>query len=447
MKFNRIALIGILLLVILMLGGVNAADDMSDHDDFVLSSQNGDISSNEDNAEIISQVEDIESDENSVISLSPAKIDVEVVDESRVDVNIANATGNVVVIVDDDENSIPLNDYGSASVGLKNLSAGEHSLVVIFEGDKTYAPTHSVSVFTIKGMAPLSSEFGDIVIDEAGISIILKDENGKDIANAPILCSVNGIATTKTTDVKGALVIEGKNGDKIDISYAGSDEILGTNKTIVLNVASAPSVVKVTTKFDVPGGVVTINGYAVDVNAGEEGIYYSTRLLDDKNNPLKSKDIQFAVNNKIYNRTTYDDGSFDPYKLNMIRAGRYTMAFYYSGDDKYEGAFACVCVDLAKKPIKIKASAKSYKVSAKSKKYTVTLSTIAGSSHNGKVYLSPKKVTLKVNGMTYTGNTNKNGQVTFNLKLTKKGKYSAVVKFAGDNTYESATKNVKITLK
>lgn len=137
-----------------------------------------------------------------------------------------------------------------------------------------------------------------------------------------------------------------------------------------------------------------------------------------------------------------------PYHLDMRTAGRYTMAFSFAGDDKYNSTFAVVCVDLDKKPIKIKASNKSYKASAKSKKYTVTLKTIVGSSLDGKAYLrSGFNVKMKVNGKTYSGNINSKGKVTFNLKLTKKAKYIGVISFKGDRTYEEATKNVKITIK
>jgi hypothetical protein len=168
-------------------------------------------------------------------------------------------------------------------------------------------------------------------------------------------------------------------------------------------------------------------------------------LLDEKGNPIANAYIEFAVNNKIYNRTTNENGTFDPYKLNMVRAGRYTMAFSFAGDDNYASAFACVCVDLDKKPLKIKAAAKSFKASAKTKKYTVTLSTIKGL--DGKMYLSPKTVKLTVNGKTYTATT-KNGKATFKItNLNKKGKFTAKLSVKGDKTYEDATAKAKLTIK
>ena len=132
----------------------------------------------------------------------------------------------------------------------------------------------------------------------------------------------------------------------------------------------------------------------------------------------------------------------------MVRAGVYTLAFSFAGNENYTSAFAIVALNLAKKPIKIKASNKSYKATAKTKKYTVTLSTIVGSSADKKAHLrSGLKVTLKIDGKTYTSKINSKGQATFNLKITKKGKYTATISYKGGQTYEEATKNVKITIK
>jgi hypothetical protein len=58
------------------------------------------------------------------------------------------------------------------------------------------------------------------------------------------------------------------------------------------------------------------------------------------------------------------------------------------------------------------------------------------------------KVTLKVNGKTYAAKTNAKGQATFKLtKLTKKGKFTAVVKYAGNNYYNAKTSKPKLTVR
>ena len=304
-----------------------------------------------------------------------------------------------------------------------------------------------VTVKEIPEPTPIASEFTEIVIqDDLNISFVLKDANGNAIANAPITYIINGTANTTTTAADGSFVIPAADGVSIDVQFEGNETVLGTNITIKLNVPAVPVVVKVASHFNITDRAITINGYAVDGPANEQGIYYATTLLDANDKPISNVYIEFAVNNKIYNRTTDENGTFDPYKLNMVRAGRYTMAFNFAGDDNYTNAFACVCVDLDKKPIKIKASAKSYKAAAKTKKYTATLSTINGL--DGKMYLSPKKVSLKVNGKTFNAKTNSNGKVTFKItNLTKKGKYSAVISYDGDKTYESASKKVTLLVK
>ena len=361
----------------------------------------------------------------------------------------SNATGFVEFNIGGRQYYASVND--GKAILVADFPQGRYMGNVLYLGDDNFNDALSLLYFIVEEepvIVPISSEFTDIVInDDLNISMVLKDGNGNPISNAPIRYSVNGVSNNTTTLNDGSFVIKGENGAVITVIYEGNETIKGTNITVSL-APVVPVVVKVT-HFDIPGGVITLNGYAVDTKAGEQGMTYATALLDDDGKPVVGVPIQFAVNDKIYNRVTNEKGSFTPYHLDMVRAGRYTMAFYFSGNENYTSAFGSVCVDLDKKPITIKASAKSYKASIKTKSYTVTLSTKACSSADGKAHLSSgKKVTLLVNGKTYSGKTNTKGQVTFKItNLSKKGKYTAKISYAGDITYESATKSVKLTIK
>lgn len=96
----------------------------------------------------------------------------------------------------------------------------------------------------------------------------------------------------------------------------------------------------------------------------------------------------------------------------------------------------------AKTPVATKITAKKATFKAKkSKKYAIVLKA-------GKKAVSKVKVTLKVGKKTYKAKTNAKGKAVFKLKkLNKKGKYTAVIKFAGNANYKASTKKVKIVVK
>ena len=353
--------------------------------------------------------------------------------DAEITFNNVETTGNFTVDVKDTNSSVHDN----------YLKAAE-----LF-GDDSVSKTGDAEVYNntpvkTKARIAITEVDGDCTIIG-----LLTDDEGNPLAGETVNYIFNGTNATVVTEDDGTFKLENLSNGEIGISYDGKFYIDPTNTTITLKGIAPIPPVKIVSMFKVTDDgnrTTTINGYAVDGPAGEQGIYYATTLIDENGNPIPNVYIEFAVNNKIYNRTTYENGSFVPYKLNMVRAGRYTMAFNFAGDENYTNAFACVCVDLDKKPIKIKASSKSYKAATKTKKYTVTLSTIKGL--DGKMYLSPKAVSLKVNGKTYVAKTNSKGVATFKItNLTKKAKYSAVISYDGDKTYDSASKKVTITVK
>ena len=310
------------------------------------------------------------------------------------DDTLLSAEANVTVVVDGVEYPARVVD-GKVVIDTNRTEPEIPSAVVVDGVEYPIEIVNGTATINTNRTEPAiqkAAEFSDIVIgDDQSISFTLKDEDGKAIAGAKITYSVNGKSQNITTDKEGKFIIKAENGAQIVIGYEGDDKIIGTNTALKLNNPAVPGVVSLATRFgidkDASVNSITITGYAVDTPAGEEGMTYSTVLQDENGKLLGNVPIYFAVNNKIYDRTTYANGSFEPYHLNMIRAGRYTMAFYYAGDETHESCLACVCVDLAKKPITIKASAKTFKTSQKTEKYTVTLKTTKGSSADGKVYL------------------------------------------------------------
>ena len=170
-------------------------------------------------------------------------------------------------------------------------------------------------------------------------------------------------------------------------------------------------------------------------------------LKDNEGNVLANKTVQIAFNGKIYNRTTDDEGKAG-LQVNLANANTYTFAVSFQGDDEYNAAFITSSkIVVTKKKTTIKAANKVFKAKTKTKKISVTLKTVKN-KYDKKTYLkSGKKVTLKVNGKTYTAKINKKGVAKFTIKITKKGKYTAKIKFAGDKTYKASSKTIKIRIK
>lgn len=186
---------------------------------------------------------------------------------------------------------------------------------------------------------------------------------------------------------------------------------------------------------------------ATDYNAGERGGFISIRLTDANGNPLSQKTLQIALNCKIHTLTT-DKSGYGKLQVNLESANVYTCAIAFKGDENNtESPLTLTKLTINKKKTTISSSAKTFKAKTKTKQLTVTLKTVKN-KYNGKTYLKAgKKITLKVNGKTYSAKTNSKGLAKFTLKLTKKGKYMAKIKFAGDKTYKPSAKSIKITVK
>ena len=163
---------------------------------------------------------------------------------------------------------------------------------------------------------------------------------------------------------------------------------------------------------------------------------------------MTNKTAKIGINGVIYTVVTDSEGKAG-LQINLAKSTAYTYAIAYLGDDEYNASFAVSKLNLVKKPLTItpKKTSYTFTATAKNKYVEATLSTIKN-EFDGKMYLSEgKKVTLTIDGKTYSATAGKNGAIKFNLgSFTKKGTYKVTINYAGDGTYDTATSK-QITIK
>ena len=164
-------------------------------------------------------------------------------------------------------------------------------------------------------------------------------------------------------------------------------------------------------------------------------------LKDANGNVLVGKYVTVKVGTISKNIQTDKKGQVSVNVATLVPKS-YTASISFAGDDDYNKASTTANVVVGKATPKLTAKAKTFKKSVKTKKYTVTLKT------NLNKVMKNVKVTIKVNKKTYSAKTNSKGVATFKItKLTKKGTFTATVKFAGNKNFKATTKKVKIVVK
>ena len=176
--------------------------------------------------------------------------------------------------------------------------------------------------------------------------------------------------------------------------------------------------------------------------------------MDDKNNPISNLEVKYSVNGINYTDITGSDGTFS---VQLTGEGE-IKAFVEDSDDyvksnasyKYnftqtsntnsQTSKTAVTTKVSKLASKITAKKATFKAKTKIKKYKITL--------KANKAIIKAKITVKIGTKTYKATTNSKGKATFKItRLTKKGKYIAVINYAGNSKYLASTKKVKIRVK
>ena len=249
----------------------------------------------------------------------------------------------------------------------------------------------------------------------------------------------NGTSFNLSSLLNGSTISLG-NGTSFNISSLMNGNMSFGNGTS-FNISSILNTSGENGTFDISSilGMLGGNTQKVVINATDIDMVYAgsttfKATITEGNSTVAQKTVIFTINNKDYVKSTNDNG-VATLKINLA-AGTY---FIYT---EYNNVIQKNKIVIKKAASKLAASAKTYKAKTKTKKFTITL------KNNKNKVIKNAKVTLKVNGKTYKATTNSKGKATFKItKLTKVGKHTATIKFAGNGYYKASSKSVKITVK
>ena len=266
--------------------------------------------------------------------------------------------------------------------------------------------------------------------------------------------TVNNVTFDYNTIGSTAVTFTGATGVKATVlnQYQANVTVNGTNITI-FKLNAGKYTLQVTTIADANHNPVTkkanitVNKLKTALSGKSIATVYNVNknlvitLKDSKGNAISGANITVQLKDtKTY--TTNKNGQITVPTKGLIPK-TYTAKITFKGNTNYEKTSKnTVKVTVKKATPKITAKKKTFKRTVKTKKYSIALKT------NLKKAMKGVKVTLKVNKKTYSAKTNKKGIATFKItKLTKTGKYTAVVKFAGNKYYNAKAATQKIIVK
>lgn len=253
-----------------------------------------------------------------------------------------------------------------------------------------------------------------------------------DIAGKPYYFTVvNGVCNVKLSEldngVYGYILIYSGDAKYASFTKTGSIKVDKTPETPVDNKTN-------TTENTQENTTVVDNSKIAASNVNvvySSGSYYTITVYGT--NGELADGVNVKISGKISKSLTTSNG-IAKFKITQV-PGTYKITISALGKSVTK------TITVKKATPKLTAKAKAFKKSVKNKNYVVTLKT------NQNKVMKNTKLTLKVNGKTYSATTNAKGQATFKItKLTKKGKFNAVVTYKGNAYYNKLSKKVQIKI-
>ena len=312
---------------------------------------------------------------------------------------------------------------GSAVIKVSIPKEGAYTASVSYLGDQAdYESSNAKANVIVKKSASkiVSSNLNMIPKMAEYYSVTLKDASGKAISNQKVTFKVNGKTYTKKTSDKGVGKVKlsfskNKKTYKISISFKGNNQYKPASKTNKIIVKYSSKTSKLTApKLTIPP---------------KTSKTYTVTLKDGNGKGISKQKVIVKINGKKYSKKTNSKGQVG-IKVKFSTLKTYKVSASYSGSKIYKKASSSGKIIVAKTTTKITAPEISI-LPKDAETYTITLNA------NNKP-LSKQKITIKLNGKTYTKTTGSKGQASIDVNFTDEKIYDVHVNYAGNTYYKSS---------
>ena len=329
-------------------------------------------------------------------------------------VNPTKASGNITINVDGEDHVVDLVN-GQANLTVSNLTLGEHTVNVTYNGDEDYSSSNTVIIFNETFSPIVNLTLANVVKYFGGserLVAILKDNLGNPLANETIIFNINGNKYTKTTDTNGSVSMA------INLNPGTYNVSASFNGTKLYDSTIANTTVTVKS---------TIIGQNI-VKMFRNGTQYYCLFLDSEGNPLVNVSVKFNINGVMYERQTNESGIA---RLNInLNPGDYIITNYntVTGEENSNNITVKSLIEDNYNLVKYYKNDSKYTVKVYDKEGNVAAN---------------QELTFNINGVFYKRTADENGTVSLAINL-RPGDYVVTAEYEGCKVSNNIT--VKPTL-
>ena len=315
----------------------------------------------------------------------------------------ADATGEVVITVDGTPYTATI-DNGKATGTIKDLTAGDHTVVVKYAGDDKYSDVEVTEVVNVAKAQPVLGvviadvDYGNGFVIEATLTGV----NGAPLTGN-VIVTVNGKEYTVVVNDDGKGIA---TGDKLAARTYGFAAVWAGNDNY--NIVTENGDFKV----NKVGSAIAV---AVDsIDFGEDAVI-SVKLAGDA-----TGEVVITVNGEDY--TAAIENGVATVTVSDLKADDYTVAVKYAGDNNYNGATGSAEFSVLKITPDMDVTVNNIVFGE-----DLTVNAVLPADATGEVVIT-------VNGKDYHVAID-NGEAVQVVKDLAAGDYTVAVKYAGDDKY------------